>query len=153
MAEPKEHFNSPLYGWDVAGSFSLVTSSYKLKWEPFNGSGMDGKGLLKAAVFTYWVWSPGVTRKELRPQIITPNEPLQQKGFIFSTGFPYILHPVNHAALGRKACRKASSSAATSAQTSVWASYLRRHRGSPTGLCSSHWSLLLPQLFCCWYQR
>lgn len=70
MAEPKEHFNSPLYGWDVAGSFSLVTSSYKLKWEPFTGSGMDGKGLLKAAVFAYWVWSPGVTRKELRPQII-----------------------------------------------------------------------------------
>ena len=54
----------------LQGVFFLVTSSYKLKWEPFSGSGMDGKGLLKAAVFTYWVWSPGVTRKELRPQII-----------------------------------------------------------------------------------
>lgn len=150
MAEPKEHFNSPLYGWDVAGSFFLVTSSYKLKWEPFSGSGMDGKGLLKAAVFMYWVWSPGVTRKELRPQIIMSH--CNKKvlfsllGFLTSSTLSTML-PC------RKACRKASSSAATSAQTSVWASYLRRHRGFPTGLCSSHWSLLLPQLFCCWYPR
>lgn len=130
MAEPKEHFNSLLRGWDVAGRLSSVTSSYKLKWEPFSHSGMDGNGPLKAVGFTYGVWHPGATR------IKTPNhnEPLQEKDFIVSTGLPYILHPISLAALSRKACRKARSSVAVSAQTSVWASYLRRHPGSPAGL-------------------
>lgn len=147
MAEPKERFNASLHGWEVAGRFTSVTSSYKLKWEPFSGSGMDGNGPLKAVGFTYGVWHLGVTRTKA-PNL---NEPLQEKAFIFSAGLPYILHPIRLAALSRKACRKARSSVAISAQTSVWAIYLRRYPGSPAGLQSSHWSLLLPLLFCCWY--
>lgn len=66
MAEPKERFNASLHGWDVAGRFTSVTSSYKLKWEPFSSSGMDGNGKLLASSMGYGiqVWL------ELRPQIL-----------------------------------------------------------------------------------